>query len=457
MFRRIFIIFISILLLISTINLGVSIVAHPRDLLNKPALDFALEALNGTSIHLSSYKGYVVLLDFFATWCGPCKKAIPYIGNLHEMLAGKKFISISIDLRESKNVVSSFAQNYKMSWIVAIDNDGSVFDKYMVTAIPTFFVIDKDGIIRHVQVGFSATSFNQVKQKILELLPGESASFDFTISVSPSSVEINQGESTTLVVTVTKTSGTAKSVTLTLIGLPSGASYSFNPSSVTPTGSSTLTINSGTAKGTYILIVKGTADGIEKTATFTLTIKEKKCIIATVTYDSEVSSEVNLLRRFRDKIVLNSYVGQQFYKAFNAFYYSWSPHIAQIIHENSWLKTPFKIILYPLLGILYISVNLMYFLMFLNREFVVYLAGTLIAAMLGMIYLSPLLILLKIRRGRKDIGLLIILLLALSIFSQFLGIGLLVTVFTSMYVIVVMIYGALLSSEHIIPKLMAKI
>ena len=453
MLGRISIVFISILLLISTIDLGVYILADPRDLLNKPAPDFTLEALDGTSIHLSSYRGYVVLLDFFATWCGPCKKAIPYIGNLHEMLAGKKFISISIDLHESKNVVSSFAQSYKMSWTVVIDNDGSVFNKYMVTAIPTFFVIDKDGIIRHVQVGFSATSFDQVKQKILELLSGETASFDFTISVSPSSVEINQGESTTLVVTVTKTSGTAKPVTLTLVGLPSGASYSLNPTTVTPTGSSTLTINAGSAKGTYTLLVKGTADGLEKTAIFTITIKEKKCIIATVTYGSEVSNEVNLLRRFRDDIVLNSYAGQRFYIAFNTFYYSWSPYIAQIIHENGWLKTPFKIILYPLIGILYISVNLMYFLMFLNQEFVVYLAGTLIAAMLGMIYLSPLLILLKMRKGGKNIELLIILFLALSTFSQFLGIGLMVTVFTSIYVIVVMICGALFLSEYVILSL----
>jgi len=91
--------------------------------------------------------------------------------------------------------------------------------------------------------------------------------------------------------------------------------------------------------------------------------------------------------------------------------------------------------------------------MFLNQEFVVYLAGTLIAAMLGMIYLSPLLILLKMRKGGKNIELLIILFLALSTFSQFLGIGLMVTVFTSIYVIVVMICGALFLSEYVILSL----
>jgi len=266
--------------------------------------------------------------------------------------------------------------------------------------------------------------------------------FDFTISVSPSSVEINQGESTTLVVTVTKTSGTAKTVTLTLIGLPSGASYSFNPSSVTPTGSSVLTINSGSAKGTYTLLVKGTADGLEKTATFTLTIKEKKCIIATVTYGSEVSSEVNLLRRFRDNIVLNSYAGQRFYKAFNAFYYSWSPYIAQIIHENGWLKTPFKIILYPLIQTLLVSTNIAQPTTPLNQELTVYLAGTMISAMLGIIYLLPILTLFKSKTSLKYSKYSIyipITTLILCVIAQILCLAFPLTLLTSIYVLSIII------------------
>jgi len=270
--------------------------------------------------------------------------------------------------------------------------------------------------------------------------------FDFTISVSPSSVEINQGESTTLVVTVTKTSGTAKTVTLTLIGLPSGASYSFNPSSVTPTGSSVLTINSGSAKGTYTLLVKGTADGLEKTATFTLTIKEKKCIIATVTYGSEVSNEVNLLRGFRDDIVLNSYAGQRFYIAFNAFYYSWSPCIAQIIHENGWLKTPFKIILYPLIETLLVSTNIAQPITFISQELTVYLAGTMISAMLGIIYLLPILTLFKSRTGLKYSKYSIyipITTLILCVIAQILCLAFPLILLTSIYVLSIIIAAPL--------------
>ena len=275
--------------------------------------------------------------------------------------------------------------------------------------------------------------------------------FDFTISVNPSSVEINQGESTTLVVTVTKTSGTAKPVTLTLIGLPSGASYSFNPSSVTPTGSSVLTINAGSAKGTYTLLVKGTTDGVERTATFTLTIKEKKCIIATTTYGSEVSDEVNLLRSFRDNIVLSTYAGRQFYIAFNMFYYSWSPYIAQIIHENNWLKTPFKIILYPLIGTLLFATNIIQPTIFLNQEIAIYLAGTIISAMLGIIYVTPLLSILyllfrfKLQKYIRYSIFSIAGSITLCIMSQVFLLAPLLTIFTSIYIISVMVSAAFIA------------
>jgi len=327
---------------------------------------------------------------------------------------------------------------------------GTSYNFNPATITPTgssTLIIDTSNLDGDYTIIVTASGGGVSKQTTIQLHVTKQQPFDFTISVSPSSVEINQGESTTVVITVTKTSGTAKPVTLTLIGLPSGASYSFNPSSVTPTGSSVLTINAGSAKGSYTLLVKGTADGVEKTATFTLTIKEKKCIIATATYGSEVSGEVNLLRRFRDNVVLNSYAGRQFYVAFNAFYYSWSPYVAQIIHENGWLKTPFKIVLYPLIGALLLATNIVQPIIFLNQELAVYLAGTIISILLGIIYIASI-ISLYIRfdfRGyiRKSIYL-SILSLVLCIVVQFLSISILLTILTSIYILLVMMSTSLI-------------
>ena len=278
--------------------------------------------------------------------------------------------------------------------------------------------------------------------------------FDFAVFVEPSSIEINQGESKTVKVTVTKISGRAKPVTLSLLNLPSSASYSFDPPVLTPSGTSILKINAGSAKGTYILVIKGSAAGITRTAKLTVNFKEKKCIIATVTYGSEVSNEVNLLRRFRDDIVLNSYAGQQFYKAFNTFYYSWSPYIAQIIHENNWLKTPFKIILYPLLTSLLFSTYLVQPIIFLNKEIAVYIAGTVISSILGIIYITPsIAILLKVLNNkkidRKNVYIVFLLMglsLILCIFAQICILDSLLVLATSFYVLSTMLSISLLST-----------
>ena len=148
MLGRIFIVFISILLLISTINLGVYTLADPRDLLNKPAPDFTLEALDGTSIHLSSYRGYVVLLDFFATWCGPCRRSTPIIVSVYNEYHKKGFVALGINLdRESDmDKVTQYVNENNMDYPVLI-NAFSVAEVYKVTGIPRFVLIDKQGRI----------------------------------------------------------------------------------------------------------------------------------------------------------------------------------------------------------------------------------------------------------------------------------------------------------------------
>jgi len=271
---------------------------------------------------------------------------------------------------------------YKGNLSCISNTDGSIasvfsIESYVISS-PTFF---KDGILAATYDG-----------KLLKI-EWEKVKFDFALSVSPATIEINQGEAGAITVTVSKVGGEAKPVYLTLSGLPSEASYSFDPVSVTPPGSSKLTINAGSAKGTYTVTIKGVADGIERTTTFTVVFREKKCVIATVTYGSEVSDEVNLLRKFRDEIVLNSYAGQRFYVAFDAFYYSWSPYVAQFIIKNPWLKTPVKILLYPLLGALLLASHIVQPISYFNHEIAVYAAGTVIAVLLGIIYVSPLVLL----------------------------------------------------------------
>lgn len=117
--------------------------------------------------------------------------------------------------------------------------------------------------------------------------------------------------------------------------------------------------------------------------------------MATATYGSEVAPEVTLLRRFRDTKILQTLAGRNFMLAFNAFYYSFSPRVASYIASNAALKDSMKVLLYPLIRILYASDRIFDALSY-NGEVAVTVAGIFAATGIGIIYLGP--ILLAIRK-----------------------------------------------------------
>ena len=112
------------------------------------------------------------------------------------------------------------------------------------------------------------------------------------------------------------------------------------------------------------------------------------CLIATAAYGSELTPEVTLLRNFRDRDVLKTSAGANFMQAFNAFYYSFSPQVASFISSDNNLRTVVKAILYPLVGILYLS-NIVFTATSFNGELAVTLAGMFASISLGTIYLGP--------------------------------------------------------------------
>jgi hypothetical protein len=152
--------------------------------------------------------------------------------------------------------------------------------------------------------------------------------------------------------------------------------------------------------------------------------EESMCIIATATYGSEFSPEVQFLRNFRNKRVLNTYVGSNFMVIFNLWYYSFSPSVARVIAESSLLKMVFKIILMPLLRILKVS-EWVYTVFTFNPELGVIITGMVTCILISVIYLSLPLILgqkrfnIKIKSSfHKKMILLIIINLLLIGFSE---------------------------------------
>jgi hypothetical protein len=116
------------------------------------------------------------------------------------------------------------------------------------------------------------------------------------------------------------------------------------------------------------------------------------CFIATATYGSEVSPEVALLRNFRDAQVLRTSAGAGFMQAFNAFYYSFSPQVASFISSNGVVRAAMKVILYPLIGILFLSSKI-FQISSVNGELAITISGTFAALGIGAVYFGPIAIL----------------------------------------------------------------
>lgn len=141
-------------------------VARPRT--SKPAPDFVLKDINGQTISLAQYKGKPILLNFWATWCGPCREELPSMQRLHEASknnGGFHIIAISID-RSNIKKVNKYAENLNLTFPILIDSDRETRYAYYIRGLPTSYLIDSEGKLR----GFVSGARNWDDPATLELM-----------------------------------------------------------------------------------------------------------------------------------------------------------------------------------------------------------------------------------------------------------------------------------------------
>ena len=117
------------------------------------APDFTLLDLDGNEIGLSRFRGKVVFVNFWATWCPLCRAEMPDIESLYQEYKGKGLVVIGIDIMESEATVRQFVQQGGYNWIFVLDSTGAVTANYDIRAIPTSFFIDREGVIQAVNIG----------------------------------------------------------------------------------------------------------------------------------------------------------------------------------------------------------------------------------------------------------------------------------------------------------------
>lgn len=133
------------------------VTANPEDLtpepaLGRPAPDFTLTTVAGETLQLSELRGQPVVLNFWATWCGPCQREMPALQAASQRYEGEVAF-IGVDQGESQAVVAKYIDDLGVTFAVPLDNDMKVGDRYQVQGMPMTFFVDADGVIRHMWMG----------------------------------------------------------------------------------------------------------------------------------------------------------------------------------------------------------------------------------------------------------------------------------------------------------------
>ena len=116
-------------------------------------IDFTLPDLDGNNISLKDYRGKVVMLNFWATWCPPCRREMPSMEKLYNIIDKDKIDIAAVNIQEKKKTVSDFIAKNNYSFPVLVDEEGKAASIYQIRSIPTTFIIDKKGYLRAMITG----------------------------------------------------------------------------------------------------------------------------------------------------------------------------------------------------------------------------------------------------------------------------------------------------------------
>ncbi len=144
-------------------------------LVGKPAPAFAGEDLDGKPLSLADFRGRVVVLDFWATWCGPCVQAMPHLQKVAEKYADKPVtvIGVNRDSQGAEKKIRNLLEEKKTTFRQLMDPEGDVAEKYEVTGIPQTVLIDTQGVVQDVRIGFTSGIEEDLSAGIEKLLKGE--------------------------------------------------------------------------------------------------------------------------------------------------------------------------------------------------------------------------------------------------------------------------------------------
>ena len=149
----------------------VSPAQDPEAMRGKALPAFTMKDLNGKTVSNASLKGKVVLFDFWATWCGPCKMASPLMQSLHKKYASKGLVVLGANVSDAKGAAAKYKKEHNFDYLFTTGGEG-LLKKAGFTGIPGFIFVDKKGVVRKVQSGFGPQLEADFENAIKKLLAG---------------------------------------------------------------------------------------------------------------------------------------------------------------------------------------------------------------------------------------------------------------------------------------------
>lgn len=137
---------------------------------NESAPDFTLKSTQGENIRLSEHRGEVVLLNFWASWCGPCRQEMPLLDALQQRYNKLGFSVVGVNVDKDSALANKLLKDIPVTFPVLLDNTGAVSASYNVSSMPTTVIIDRDGNMRYLHKGYKPGYEQDYEQQIKELI-----------------------------------------------------------------------------------------------------------------------------------------------------------------------------------------------------------------------------------------------------------------------------------------------
>lgn len=138
--------------------------------MNKPAPDFTLKGIDGKNLKLSELAGNVIFLNFWASWCAPCREEMPLLDALHKKYQALGFMVLGVNVEEQTDLARSYISRRPVDFPILLDPTNQVSKSYKVVAMPTSVLIDRNGNMRYLHHGYKAGDEQKYTKMVKKLI-----------------------------------------------------------------------------------------------------------------------------------------------------------------------------------------------------------------------------------------------------------------------------------------------